>query len=311
MENVSAVTSFILTAYAELEDHRYLYFTCFLLVYILLLFLNSVLIVVIYIESALHEPMYLFVCNLAVNQIYGSTSFLPTILCNLLSHNYEISLAFCLLQIFCIHLYGTVEFNTLAVMGYDRYIAICCPLHYHLLMSHKKVAILISICWIYPLIGFGLYFILTVQRTFCGRIIEKVYCMNFELVKLSCYDISIQSIVGFFLTILVLVPPLLMIIFSYAQILRVCIFASRESQMKALQTCTPHILALINYTVIAFYEVIQNRFDMSHLPGKIKVFLSLFFFIFFLMANPIVYGICIQAIRIPIYKLFFEKLYLK
>ncbi|XP_061072371.1 olfactory receptor 1M1-like [Conger conger] len=198
MENISAVTSFILTAYTELEDHRYLYFTCFLLVYILTILANSGIFVVIFIDRGLHEPMYLFICNLAVNQIYGSTSLLPPILCNLLSDNYEISLTICLVQIFCIHLYSSTEFTILAVMSYDRYVAICHPLHYHLLMSHRKVCTLISMSWIYPCTMFGLYFILTVQRTFCDRYIDKMFCINFALVRLSCFEISFQSIVGLF-----------------------------------------------------------------------------------------------------------------
>ncbi|XP_061072149.1 olfactory receptor 1M1-like [Conger conger] len=307
MENVSAVTSFILTAYTELEDHKYLYFTCFLLVYILILLANSVLIMVIFIDRTLHEPMYLFVCNLAMNELYGSTSLLPSILGHLLSRNYEISLTFCLLQIFCIHLYGSVEFTILALMSYDRYVAICRPLHYHLLMSPRKVGILISMCWIYPCIVFGLYFMLTVQLTFCGRIIEKVYCINFALIKLSCFQTSIQSIVGFFVTILMIIPLLLVILFSYAQILRICIFSSKDSQTKALQTCSPHILAVISYAVAGFFEVAQSRLRMSHIPHKARIFFSIYALIVTPIFNPVVYGICLHNIRGQIYKLFSGK----
>ncbi|XP_035242283.1 olfactory receptor 142-like [Anguilla anguilla] len=307
MENVSAVTSFILTAYTELEEHRYLYFVFFLLVYMLTLLANSVLILVICIDRGLHEPMYLFICNLAVNELYGSTSLLPSILCHLLSHNYEISLTFCLLQIFCLHLYGSVDFTILAVMGYDRYVAICRPLHYHLLMPHRKVCTLILTCWIYPCILFGLFFMLTVQRTFCGRIIERMHCLNSDLTKLSCFEISIQSIVGLFVAFLVIVPQLLMILFSYAQIFKICLFASKESQRRALQTCTPHVLAVVGYALGAFFEVIQSRSNNSHVLHKAHMFYSLYSLVFTPIFNPVVYGICIQTIRVRIYKLFSGK----
>ncbi|XP_064159068.1 olfactory receptor 52L1-like [Anguilla rostrata] len=304
MENVSAVTSFILTAYTELEDHRYLYFILLLVLYVLILLVNSGLIVVICIERGLHGPMYLFICNLAVNGVYGSTSLLPPMLGHLLSQNYEISRTFCLLQIFCLHSHASVDLNVLAVMGYDRYVAICHPLHYHQLMSHRKVCTLIALSWSHAHILFGLFFILTVQRTFCAAIIEKVFCANFELVKLSCFETSFQNRVGFVVAFLVIVPQLLMILFSYAQILRICLFASKESQAKAFQTCTPHLVAVINYSVGCFFEVTQSRFNMSHIPYKARIFLSLYYLIIPPLFNAIIYGISIQAIRAHIVKLF-------
>ncbi|XP_035241445.1 olfactory receptor 52L1-like isoform X3 [Anguilla anguilla] len=304
MENLSTVTSFILTAYTELEDHRYLYFIFLLNLYILILLVNAVLIVVICIERGLHGPMYLFICNLAVNGVYGSTSLLPSMLHHLLSHNYEISLTFCLLQIFCLYTHVSVDLNVLAVMSYDRYVAICCPLHYHQLMSRRKVCTLIALSWSHAHILFGLFFILTVQRTFCSAIIEKVYCVNFELVKLSCFETSFQNRVGFVVACLVIVPQLLMILFSYAQILRICLFASKESQAKAIRTCTPHLLVVINFSVGCFFETIQSRFNMSHVPYKARIFLSLYFLIIPPLFNPIIYGISIQAIRVHIVKLF-------
>ncbi|XP_035241438.1 olfactory receptor 4K17-like [Anguilla anguilla] len=305
MENGSVVMSFILMAYTEMEDHRYLYFTGFLLLFILMLLTNIILITVIYIATALHEPMYFLMCNLSVNGIYGTISLIPSVLGNLMSHTYEISLTACFLQVFCLHTYGSVEFSILAVMGYDRYVAICHPFHYHQLMSHRNVCIFIAFSWIYPCIVFGLYFILTVQCTFCGRIIEKVCCVNFELVKLSCFDISFHSKVGFVVTVFIIVPQVLMILFSYAQILRICLSASKESQAKAVQTCTPHLLAVINYAVGWFFEVIQSRFNMSHVPYKARIFLSLYFLIFPPLLNPVIYGITIQVIRVQIFKLFF------
>ncbi|XP_064159773.1 olfactory receptor 52L1-like [Anguilla rostrata] len=307
MENVSAVTSFILTAYTELEDHRYLYFICFLLSYLLIFLGNLVLIAVISIERSLHEPMYWFICSLAVNGLYGSTCLFPSLLGHLLSHNYEVSLTQCLLQIYCLHTYGTIEFTILAAMSYDRYVAICHPLHYHLLMSPKKLYAAITLSWVIPLIYFALLFIFTVQRTFCDKIIEKVYCSNFPLVKLSCFDTTIQSFVGLASLFVSPCSQIAMILFSYVQILRICLSASKESQIKAIQTCTPHLLAVINYAVGSLFELIQSRFNMSNVPYKARIFMTLYFLIFPPMFNPVIYGISIQAIRVQIFKLFSGK----
>ncbi|XP_061072398.1 olfactory receptor 2AT4-like [Conger conger] len=304
MENISVVTVFVLTAYSQMEAHRYVYFSVFLLLYIVILLVNIVLVVGIYSENGLHKPMYFFVCNLSINGVYGSTSLLPSMLGHLLSYKYEVSLTHCLLQIICLHIYASVEITILAVMGYDRYIAICHPLHYHLIMSPKKVFTLIAMSWVYPAIVFGLYFILTVQRTFCEIFIERVYCINFELVKMSCLDTAIHSIVGLIVTIFLLILQLIIILFSYIQILRICLLASKESRAKAIQTCTPHLLAVLNYAVGCSFEVLQSRFDMSHVPYKARVFMSLYFLIFPPMLNPLIYGISIQAIRVQIFNLF-------
>ncbi|XP_061072382.1 olfactory receptor 4B13-like [Conger conger] len=304
MENVSAVTSFIFMAYTEMEDHRYLYILCFLLLYILILLANSVLIIVIFTEKGLHKPMYLFICNLAVNEIYGSTSLLPSIMNHLVSHNYEISLTGCLLQIFFVHSYNAVEFTILAVMGYDRYVAICHPLHYHQLMSHRRMYILIASSWVYPHIYFGLYFILTVRQTFCNMFIESLYCSNFPLVRLSCLDTTLHSIIGLALLVVLPGPHIFMILFSYAQILRICLLASKESQVKALQTCTPHLLAVINYVFGVLFEVIQSRFNMSHVPYNARIFMSLYFLIIPPLFNPVIYGLNVNSIRIQIFQLF-------
>ncbi|XP_036393560.1 olfactory receptor 142-like [Megalops cyprinoides] len=304
MENVSGVTSFILAAYIEMEDLRYVYFTIFLLLYILILFVNVSLIVIIYIEKDLHEPMFIFACNLAVNGVYGSTTLMPSLLHYLLSHTYEISLTCCLVQIFCLHTYAIIEFTILAVMGYDRYVAICHPLHYHLIVSPRKVYMLITFSWVYPCVYFSVYFIMTIHNTFCGRVIDKVYCMNYALVRLSCRDTTIDSLFGMISVIFLPGPQIVMILFSYAQILRICLRASKESQAKAIQTCTPHLAAVINYSIGCLFELFQTRFNMTFIPYKARLFMALYFLIFPPMLNSALYGVSIKTVRVQIFKMF-------
>ncbi|KPP57433.1 olfactory receptor 51E1-like, partial [Scleropages formosus] len=270
MENTSAVTSFMLTVYKEMEDLKYFYFTVFFLLYLLTLCLNILIIGVIYSEKSLHEPMYIFVCNLAI---------------------------------YCLHTYGFVEFSVLAIMSYDRYIAICHPLRYHIIMSSQKVNFLIALSWIYPLSAFGMYFILTTKLTFCSRFIPKVYCNNFALVKLSCFDTSVHSVIGLIATVLFVLPALLMILFSYAQILRICLLVSKESRIKAVQTCTPHLLAVLNYSIGGLFEIIQSRFNMSYLPSTSRMFMSVYFLVFPPLLNPAIYGLSVQNIRVRVLKL--------
>ncbi|XP_061105422.1 olfactory receptor 4B13-like [Conger conger] len=304
MENTSMVTTFILTDFYKMEDLKHLYFVIFLVLYITTVSLNCSLIGVIYTESSLHSPMYIFVCNLACNGLYMSTFFLPSLISNLMSHSYEVSLAYCLSQIFFLHTSGLVELNVLAVMSYDRYVAICFPLDYHNRMSPAIAWKLIALSWCYPFVGFALYLILTIRLTFCSRHIQKIYCVNFVLVKLSCTDTSINNIVGLTTISVFMAPQIIMIIFSYALILYVCLHSSKNSKTKAIKTCTPHILAVLNFCVGCFFEIIQSRFNLSFVIFGFRTFMSLYFFIFPPVLNPLIYGVSIQAIRERLVRLF-------
>ncbi|XP_035291185.1 olfactory receptor 52Z1-like [Anguilla anguilla] len=298
------VKSIRLTAFYGMEDLKHLYFITFFFLYIIILAMNIVLIGVICVDRALHEPMYVFLCNLAFNGLYGSTALLPPFLGTLVSETYEVSLSCCQAQIYCIQTYAITELTILAVMGYDRYVAICHRLQYHSIMSVSKVCKCIVVSWLYPLLGFTIVFGLTLRLIFCKNVIDKVYCINYSLIKLSCEDASIVNISGLVSVIAYTVPQIAMIIYSYTQILKVCLHSSKESQIKALRTCSPHLAAVLIYSIGLFFEVCQNRLNMGNVPYGTRLFMSLYYLIFPPLLNPAIYGISIKAIRVRIYKVF-------
>ncbi|XP_028277996.1 olfactory receptor 2A25-like [Parambassis ranga] len=296
MGNVSVVTSFYLSEYYGMEKLKPLYFCMFLITYIIIIVENLIIIGVVYREKSLHTPMYVLLCNLAANELFGSTVLLPALLINMLSRSYEISLSFCQTQVFAIHTYAFAEFTILAVMSYDRYVAICHPLSYHTIMSQRVVK-LIFLMWLYPILALLIVFIFTLRLSFCGRTIEKVYCVNYLLVKLACTKTSTENIIGLLSVVLYTLPQIIMIFYSYVHILRICALSFSQSKFKALRTCTPHLLAIINYCIGCFFEIAQGRFDSSHLSYQAKLFLSLYFLIFPPLLNPAIYGLSIQLIR--------------
>ncbi|XP_053096349.1 olfactory receptor 142-like [Pangasianodon hypophthalmus] len=307
MENRSSVTTFILDGYFVMDQQKLLFFFIFLLLYIAIFTLNSLLIAIIYFERTLHNPMYIFVCNLSCNGIFGSTSLIPHLLFNLTTEVHKISLTNCLIQIFCLHTYNIIELTILAFMSYDRYVAICYPLHYHDMMSTKKLQVFIFVAWAYPFASFLIYESFTIRLTFCREIIDKTHCVNFELIKQSCTDITVHSIIGLGLMAVYMIPQVLMILFSYAQILYVCIYSSKECQTKAIQTCTPHLLAVLNYFVGIFFEIIQSRLNSRYLPYEFRTFMSLYFMIVPPLFNPVIYGMSGQVINKHLQKLFCVK----
>ncbi|XP_078028201.1 olfactory receptor 52Z1P-like [Epinephelus lanceolatus] len=306
MKNFSEVTTIHLSDYYGMEGLKPLYFCAFLIIYITIVAENIVLIGVVYCEKILHEPMYFLLCNLAVNGLYGGTALLPAVLSNLLSHSYEISLPFCQTQIYAVHTYAMTEFTILVAMSYDRYVAICYPLLYHTIMSQRVVK-LIVFTWLYPMLAFIIVLIFTLRLRFCERTIEKVYCMNYSLVKLACTDTSVVNIVGLLSVVLYTLPQIVMIFYSYAHILRICVLSFNKSKLKALRTCTPHLLAVTNYSIGCFLEIAQSRFNIKHLSYQSKLFLSVYFLIFPPLLNPAIYGLSIQVVRDRLFRLFSRK----
>ncbi|XP_042355540.1 olfactory receptor 52D1-like [Plectropomus leopardus] len=301
--NTTALT-FTMTAYAVMENSKHGLFAVFLLLYCVTVILNSLLITVIHQNKDLHQPMNVFTCMLSINEIYGSSALFPSVMAVLLSDTHEIPVNWCKAQVYFLHTYASAEFCILAIMGYDRYAAICHPLQYHSIMSNAKTCKLVALAGLYPLIVFGCFYTLTLQLSFCGKAVPKLYCVNMELVKNACSSTSYISITGLVLIMFLVMPQFMMVIFSYAQILRECRKLSRASQRNAFKTCVPHLLSLLNYTIASFFEIIQTRFNMSHVPIKARIFLSLYFVIIPPITNPVMYGLGTQIVRVHILKLF-------
>lgn len=304
--NFTVVTSIYLSAYHGMEELKSLYFCTFLIVYLIIIFENVLLIAVVYFEKSLHQPMYVLLCNLAMNELVGSTTLLPAMLINILSHTHKISVSFCLTQIFFIHTYAITEFTILAVMSYDRYVAICHPLSYHVIMSQRIVKLSVFM-WLYPMLAKSVVFIFTLQLQYCGRTIEKLFCLNYLIVQLACSNTFIVNIIGLLSVALYTVPQLIMIFYSYGHILRICIASFSKSKFKALRTCIPHLLAVINYATGCFFEMAQGRLDNKHMSYHTKLFFSLYFLLFPPLLNPLLYGLCTQMKRVRLVKLFSMK----
>ncbi|XP_066556137.1 olfactory receptor 52E4-like [Amia ocellicauda] len=308
MENSSQIASFTMAAYGEIGGVRYLYFMIVLLSYLVIIIANVFLIVVIYMERSLHEPMYYFLCSLAINALYGSSGLFPSVLQNLLSDIHEISWTHCLLQTFCLHTYVFSEFTNLAVMGYDRYVSICYPLQYHKIMSPSRVNKLIVLTWVVPFCCFTAIMVMTTQQQICGKIIEKVYCTNYAILSLACRDITTFNIIGGVSVIIYIFPLVVLIFYSYSRILRICFKSSKEATAKALNTCCSHLITLVNFSLGCFFEVIQSRFNLSHIPSSIQIILSVYFLTCPPLLNPIIYGVRSKTIRMRIKKMVYHRI---
>ncbi|KAF7642848.1 hypothetical protein LDENG_00249730 [Lucifuga dentata] len=293
----STLSHLILTAYINVGNLKYFYVILTGLLYIISVVANTSVIVVICMNRSLHEPMYLFLCSLFVNELYGSAGLFPFLLVQILSDIHTVSASFCFLQIFCLYTYANVEFCNLAVMSYDRYLAICCPLHYNTHMTPNKASIFIVLIWFYSMIKCIITISLSIRLSLCGNIINSVYCNNYLIVKLACSDTKVNNIYGIFSNFLSILVPLFPILFSYIKILKICFVGSNTTRQKALSTCIPHLASLLNFSFGCLFEILQSRFDLTHVPNVLRIILSLYFAIIQPLLNPIIYGMQMSKIR--------------
>ncbi|XP_042371680.1 olfactory receptor 10J5-like [Plectropomus leopardus] len=307
MINHTQVSYFTFGAYFDIGHLKYFVFTIMTCFYVVIICANVCVIVVICVNRSLHEPMYLFLVSLCVNELYGSSGLFPFLLLQILSDLHTVSAAACFLQIFCLYTYVNVQFYNLAVMSYDRYLAICCPLQYNTRMTTNKVTVLIALSWFFPLVAIVVMISLNASLQLCGDVIDRLYCDNYSVVKLACYDTTVNNIYGLIYTFTVLIGLAILIFCMYMKILRVCFSGSKQTRQKAVSTCTPHLASLLNFSLGCFIEVLQSRFDMSGTPISLRLFLSLYFLTCQPLFNPLMYGLNLTKIRIICKSLVFGK----
>ncbi|XP_077088813.1 olfactory receptor 52E8-like [Siphateles boraxobius] len=302
MDNMTFFETYTLMEPKDSKSFRHIYFTCFLVLYIMILFVNTWVSVVIVLERALHEPMYIFLCNLCVNDIYGATGFYPKFLHDLMLDSYVIPSYMCAFQVFVIYSSVMCDCTTVTVMAYDRHVAICQPLDYHIKLNRFSCCILLAFCWILPLVYMIICVVLSNRLKLCKYHINKLYCDNWSIVKLSCESTLINNIYGIFV-ISFYSCLCVFIIFSYIKLLIAC-KASLESRRKFWQTCVPHIITVLNYIVAVFFDSMYSRYGSSDVSEYLRNFLALEMLIVPPLINPVIYGLKLQEVRKRILKYF-------
>ncbi|XP_075330657.1 olfactory receptor 11A1-like [Odontesthes bonariensis] len=295
--NSTQVLNFTLSSYLNKDVFTYFFFMILTSLYLIIVGSNVLLIVVIGVNRSLHKPMYMFLCSLFVNELYGSSGLFPFLLNQILSDVHTVSAPLCFLQIFCIYSYASVEFFNLAVMSYDRYLAICYPLQYHTLMTSNKVVFLIGIIWFSSILFVCVTTSLSASLQLCGNIINKVYCGNHSIIKLACYDTTVNDIYEYVAASFTVCVPVFIILYTYVQILKVCFSGSKQTRQKAVSTCTPHLASLLNFSFGVCFEVLQSRFNMNSVPNIFRIFLSSYFLTCQPLFNPVLYGLNMSKIR--------------
>ncbi|KAJ0069995.1 hypothetical protein NL108_000228 [Boleophthalmus pectinirostris] len=307
MDNVSTVRLFTLSGLNETMTFRVTIFSLTLVYYCLILFFNVSLIIIIVLDSNLHEPMYILLCSFCFNALYGTAGFYPKFLIDLQSTSPEISYDACLLQAFIMYSFACSDLSILAVMAYDRYLAICLPLHYHSIMTKKRLSQLISFSWLTPCFILGINIVLTSHLKLCSSHIHRLFCANWIIVKLGCpmNDTSVHNVFAY-ATIIIYFLHGIFIVWTYMHMIKTCV-RSKEDRGRFLQTCVPHLVSLLTFVVTIFFDVMHMRFGSDKLPKHFQNFIAIEFLLFPPFVNPLIYGFKLTKIRNRIEGLIYVK----
>ncbi|XP_044082343.1 olfactory receptor 9K2-like [Neovison vison] len=305
--NHSEVTDFILVGFRVRPELHILLFLLFLLVYAMILLGNVGMMTVIMTDPRLNTPMYFFLGNLSFIDLFYSSVIAPKAMINFWSESKSISFASCVTQLFLFALFIVAEGFLLAVMAYDRFIAICNPLLYSVQMSTRLCIRLVAGSYFCGCISSVLQTSMTFTLSFCAsRTIDHFYCDDRPLQRISCSDLYFHKIVSFFLCSIIILPTIIVIIVSYMYIVSTVLkMRSSEGRKKAFSTCSSHLgVVSVLYGAIVFMYVIPDRF-----PELSKV-ASLCYTLVTPMLNPLIYSLRNKDVKEALRKILGKKAFL-
>ncbi|XP_036602979.1 olfactory receptor 2A12-like [Trichosurus vulpecula] len=304
--NQSSVTEFILLGFtSDLTSNR-IFFIIFLNLYLCSVLGNGLIIILIYLDSHLHTPMYFFLSILSLLDMGYITTTIPQMLVHLLSSSKLISFEGCWLQMYVFGALGITEGIFFAVMAYDRYVAICFPLHYMLILNWDLCVRLVVGTWACGFLSSLVHTFFTMKLPFCGpNMVNHYFCEGPSVRSLACMDTHLIEVVDFVLSIFIVLGPLSLILASYVRItMAILKIKSTQSRCKAFSTCASHLTVVTLFYAPAIY--IYMRPNSSYTPERDKQ-ISLFYNVFTALLNPVVYSLKNKDIKAAFIKVVVRK----
>ncbi|XP_054296965.2 putative olfactory receptor 2B8 [Pongo pygmaeus] len=299
MESINTnftVTEFVFLGLSSEPKIQLILFIMFLFFYLSTVAGNVVIITIIQMEPRLQTPMYFFLTNLSFLDICYTSTNVPQMLSNMAGKKSTISFSSCATQMYFSLSFGMIECVLLSVMAYDRYVAICHPLHYTFIMDQNTCIQLAVISWSSSFLSSMVINVLTLSLPYCGpNILNHFFCEVPSVLRLACTDTSFTELVVFIFSIIIVFIPFLLIVVSYVRILQsVLRMRSASGQYKVLSTCTSHltVVTLFYGTAIFMYMRLQSR--SSWAGGKI---IAVFYKVVTPMLNPLIYSLRNQDVK--------------
>ncbi|XP_070584463.1 olfactory receptor 12D1-like [Erythrolamprus reginae] len=306
MENQTEVREFILLGFSRVMELKKILFAIFLILYLATLLGNGTIFIVVLIEQHLHKPMYFFLGNLSCLDIFHSSTTVPKMLSGFLSELQNVSFNDCIIQLFFFYFLGSSEAIFLGVMAYDRYVAICKPLHYTIIMR-KEICILmaaasLSIGFLHAL----MHAVVTAHLPFCGpNHIEHFVCDTKPLLKLACGGTQLSLMLLNTVTSCIAIGPFLITVLSYLYIITFLLFKmqSQSGRQKAFSTCGSHlsVVALLYVPVLLNYMIPKVGTSSQR-----DMILTLIYSAITPVLNPLIYTLRNQDVKRAVKKIWIK-----
>ncbi|KAG8551013.1 hypothetical protein GDO81_023941 [Engystomops pustulosus] len=308
MKNETSITYFFMLPFSGETRSKPFITAFFFLIYVVGVLINSSIITVICLEVQLHKPMYLFICHLSIVDIFYTSVTVPKLLNMLLSGNHIVSSAQCYTQLYFFSAVTMVEEILLFIMAYDRYVAICDPLHYHQILSYRNCSMIIFGLWTVAFLNSVVYVTSILNMSSChSNVIHQFFCDPKSLTKTNCKTSQLFIVVTFFEILILAFIPFVCTFISYFQIFSVISkMKTKESRKKVFSTCSSHITIItmyyvagvIGYLIPPYSEVLDIIFDTVYsniIP----------------MLNPIIYSLQNSNIQSALMRLIREMCFLE
>ncbi|XP_036624276.1 olfactory receptor 2T29-like [Trichosurus vulpecula] len=306
LENQTFGTDFILLGLFSQSKYPTLFYSLIFIIFIVALTGNATLVLLIQSDPHLHTPMYFFISQLSLMDMMYISVTVPKMLLDQVTGIHSISAPSCGIQMFLYLTLVGAEFFLLAAMSYDRYIAICHPLRYPILMNRRVCILLAIVCWFLGSIDGFVLTPITMNFPFCkSREIQHFFCEVLALLKLSCSDTSLYETVMYLCCVLMLLIPVIVILSSYSLILlTICRMNSATGHRKAFVTCSSHITVVILFYGAAVYNYMLPA--PYHTSEK-DMMVSVFYTILTPVINPVIYSVRNKEVTAALKKMLWSK----
>ncbi|XP_043819050.1 olfactory receptor 10J1-like [Dromiciops gliroides] len=287
--NHTEVSEFFFQGFSSFQENQITLFVVFLVLYIFTLAGNIIIVIIIRIDHHLHTPMYFFLSMLSTSETLYSLVIIPRMLFSLVCRDKSISLPGCATQMFFFVTFGINNCFLLTAMGYDRYVAICNPLRYTVIMNRKVCALLV-----WGALSIGLIVAMTqvtsvFRLPFCGIEVAHFFCDIRPVMKLSCIDTTINEILTLIISVLVLLVPMGLVFISYVLIISTILkIASAEGRQKAFATCASHLTVVIVHYGCAAIAYLKPKSENTRDQDQL---ISVTYTVITPLLNPVVYSL--------------------
>ncbi|KAM9305416.1 olfactory receptor-like protein OLF4 [Gastrophryne carolinensis] len=274
----------------------------FFLIYFTGILMNIFIISVICLDAHLHTPMFLFLCNLSVADMFYTSATVPKLLYILASGDDTISFDQCLIQMYFFFLAASAEASIIFIMAYDRYVAICHPLHYNNILNKKKCILLMVVNWISACINASLMTDSIFRMTFCSSTIHQFFCESKALFNISCGGTDMFYVLVYANSLFLGFCPTVCNIISYIKIIKVILcISSKDGRSKAFSTCSSHLTVMVMYYG---FGISVYMIPPSERYNIVEQIFTVFYTTVVPMVNPLIYSVRNQEVICSFQKLF-------